>query len=39
MKKQPAIALGTWSWGKGMVGGDQVFGNSVGGRPCGSHVR
>ena len=21
------IALGTWSWGAGMVGGDQVFGN------------
>ena len=30
MKKQPAIALGTWSWGKGMAGGDQVFGNNVG---------
>lgn len=27
MKKQPAIALGTWSWGTGAVGGDQVFGN------------
>ena len=26
----PTIALGTWSWGKGMVGGDQVFGNNVG---------
>ena len=24
------IALGTWSWGKGTVGGDQVFGNNVG---------
>ena len=23
----PAIALGTWSWGSGMAGGDQVFGN------------
>ena len=23
----PAIALGTWSWGAGMAGGDQVFGN------------
>ncbi|MDE7421349.1 MAG: hypothetical protein K2N35_14210 [Muribaculaceae bacterium] len=21
------IALGTWSWGSGMAGGDQVFGN------------
>lgn len=26
----PTIALGTWSWGKGMAGGDQVFGNNVG---------
>lgn len=26
----PSIALGTWSWGKGMAGGDQVFGNNVG---------
>ena len=23
----PAIALRTWSWGAGMAGGDQVFGN------------
>lgn len=23
------IALGTWSWGSGMFGGDQVFGNSI----------
>lgn len=23
------IALGTWSWGVGMVGGDQVFGNHL----------
>lgn len=29
MKKQPAIALGTWSWGMGAVGGDQVFGNHL----------
>lgn len=29
MKKQPAIALGTWSWGTGAVGGDQVFGNHL----------
>jgi len=28
MNKQ--IALGTWSWGSGMVGGDQVFGNHLG---------
>jgi len=27
MEKLPAIALGTWSWGSGAVGGDQVFGN------------
>ena len=26
----PQIALGTWSWGKGTAGGDQVFGNNVG---------
>lgn len=25
----PAIALGTWSWGSGAVGGDQVFGNNL----------
>ncbi|WP_298614186.1 aldo/keto reductase [uncultured Odoribacter sp.] len=30
MKKQPLIALGTWSWGTGTVGGDQVFGNHLG---------
>ncbi|MBR1790049.1 MAG: aldo/keto reductase [Bacteroidaceae bacterium] len=24
---QTKIALGTWSWGTGMAGGDQVFGN------------
>lgn len=29
MKKQPAIAVGTWSWGTGAVGGDQVFGNHL----------
>lgn len=27
MKSYPQIALGTWSWGVGMAGGDQVFGN------------
>ncbi|MDE6285916.1 MAG: aldo/keto reductase [Muribaculaceae bacterium] len=27
MKKLPSIALGTWSWGSGMAGGDRVFGN------------
>ena len=29
-KKFPKIALGTWSWGVGAVGGDQVFGNHLG---------
>lgn len=29
MKEQPLIALGTWSWGTGVVGGDQVFGNHL----------
>ncbi len=28
--KFPSIALGTWSWGTGAVGGDQVFGNNLG---------
>lgn len=27
--KTPKIALGTWSWGAGMYGGDQVFGNTI----------
>lgn len=26
----PAVALGTWSWGTGDVGGDAVFGNDLG---------
>lgn len=26
----PQIALGTWSWGTGFAGGDQVFGNNLG---------
>lgn len=25
----PSIALGTWSWGAGFAGGDQVFGNHL----------
>jgi myo-inositol catabolism protein IolS len=29
MKKTPSIALGTWSWGTGLAGGDQVFGNNL----------
>lgn len=28
-KQMPAVALGTWSWGSGAVGGDQVFGNHL----------
>ena len=30
VKKFPKIALGTWSWGVGAVGGDQVFGSHLG---------
>ena len=26
-KKLPPLALGAWSWGTGMAGGDQGFGN------------
>lgn len=29
MKKLPPIALGTWSWGVGAVGGNEVFGNHL----------
>jgi aryl-alcohol dehydrogenase-like predicted oxidoreductase len=29
MKNLPKIALGTWSWGAGFAGGDQVFGNNL----------
>ena len=29
IRKVPLIALGTWSWGSGLGGGDQVFGNSI----------
>ncbi len=29
MKKLPKIILGTWSWGAGMYGGDQVFGQAM----------
>ncbi|WP_150539794.1 aldo/keto reductase [Actinobacillus vicugnae] len=29
MKQFPKIALGTWSWGAGFAGGDQVFGNHL----------
>lgn len=25
----PEIALGTWSWGTGAAGDDQVFGNNI----------
>lgn len=30
MKELPKIALGTWSWGTGAAGGDQVFGSKLG---------
>jgi len=30
MKNKSSVVLGTWSWGIGAVGGDQVFGNHVG---------
>lgn len=26
---EPTVALGTWSWGSGAVGGDTVFGNHL----------
>ena len=29
-KKLPAVALGTWSWGVGAVGGNEFFGNNLG---------
>ncbi|MFD1244261.1 aldo/keto reductase [Paralysiella testudinis] len=29
MNNLPKIALGTWSWGAGFAGGDQVFGNHL----------
>lgn len=29
-QKNTKIALGTWSWGVGNIGGDQVFGNHLG---------
>lgn len=28
-KIYPSVALGTWAWGAGMAGGDQVFGNRL----------
>jgi len=29
MNTFPKVALGTWSWGSGFAGGDQVFGNHL----------
>lgn len=29
MTTYPKISLGTWSWGVGAIGGDQIFGNSL----------
>lgn len=28
-KQMPKIAMGAWSWGAGVAGGDQVFGNHL----------
>ena len=28
-KKVPKIAMGAWSWGAGVAGGDRVFGNHL----------
>lgn len=30
MSTTPKIALGTWSWGVGSIGGDRIFGNHLG---------
>lgn len=30
MQNKSSIVLGTWSWGTGFAGGDQVFGNNLG---------
>lgn len=32
MNKLPSIVLGTWSWGTGTAGGDQVFGSNLTGK-------
>lgn len=29
-KSTPVVALGTWSWGVGAIGGNEVFGNHLG---------
>lgn len=29
-KRMPKVAMGAWSWGAGVAGGDQVFGNYLG---------
>lgn len=29
-KRMPKVAMGAWSWGAGVAGGDQVFGNHLG---------
>jgi len=29
IKNKPYIVSGTWSWGTGAVGDDQVFGNNL----------
>lgn len=30
MSKKSSVVLGTWSWGTGFAGGNQVFGNNLG---------
>ena len=29
-ERMPKVAMGAWSWGAGVAGGDQVFGNHLG---------
>lgn len=31
-ERMPKVAMGAWSWGAGVAGGDQVFGNHLGGK-------
>lgn len=31
-KRMPKVAMGAWPWGAGVAGGDQVFGNYLGGK-------
>lgn len=29
MVNKTSVVLGTWSWGSGAAGGDQIFGNHI----------